>query len=237
MLTIVGNGPSRLNYNLNELDEWWGCNSIRNDNIPDILFAMDIIVQRDIFKNEYHKENKVAVGGWEPLEIEHYPMIKMGLEFGFQTLIDNVNQKDDWFIAMGNDKTMDLISYSTSQKDNIVIYNYPNLKNLFTGMSALGYAMEQGVSEITLLGFDALQYGDVSNVYEGTEFYLPKYTNESRVLDAQRSQFIALLKHYKESKVFFKNTLDKIELVEYNKLSYYENSERWILGQGLESEI
>jgi hypothetical protein len=101
-------------------------------------------------------------------------------------------------------------------------------------MSALGYAMEQGREEITLLGFDALQYGDVSNVYEGQEFYQTKYTLEDRVFDAQRSQFIALLKEYNESKVYFKNSLDKLELVEYNKLNYYESSDTWTLGQGFD---
>ena len=42
MLTIVGNGPSRLKYDLNEIGEWWGCNRIYTDATPDLLFAGDI---------------------------------------------------------------------------------------------------------------------------------------------------------------------------------------------------
>lgn len=236
MLTIVGNGPSRLKYDLNNIGEWWGCNRIYKDATPDILFCMDIPQQVDIITSGYHKEHKVAVGGWEPLEMEYYYGMKMGLGFGEQRIVDNVNQEDDWFVVMGDRQCMDLLSYSNSQRDNIVIYDFLNLKNLFTGMSALGYAMEQGREEITLIGFDALQHGDVSNVYEGEDFYLPKYTTEDRVFDAQRSQFIALLKQYPNSRVYFKNSLDELELVVYNELNYYESSDEWILGEGFLQE-
>ena len=53
--------------------------------------------------------------------------------------------------------------------------------------------METGVKEVTLLGFDALQYGDVSNVYSGARYdaYAPKYTEEDKVFTIQRLQFIA----------------------------------------------
>jgi len=57
------------------------------------------------------------------------------------------------------------------------------------------------------------------------------------VLNAQRSQFIALLKEFNDCSVYFKNPLDKEGKVRYNELSYYEISEEWILGQGLKSEI
>jgi hypothetical protein len=73
-------------------------------------------------------------------------------------------------------------------------------------------------------------------VYEGREFYLPKYTTEDRVFDAQRSQFIALLKQYPNSRVYFKNSLDELELVVYNELNYYESSDEWILGEGFLQE-
>ena len=102
-------------------------------------------------------------------------------------------------------------------------------------MSALGYAIEAGESEICLIGFDALENGKSHNVYEGTDNYLPKYTLESRVIDAQQSQFIALLENYKTSKIYFGNPIDGFKEIEYTRLYYYESSNRWILGQGLES--
>ena len=89
---------------------------------------------------------------------------------------------------------------------------------------------------IRLYGFDALLGDNYSNVYEGSKNYSHKYNIESRVISAQRSQFIALLKEFNNSEVYVQNPLAEIERVEYNKLTYYENSERWILGQGLESE-
>jgi len=56
------------------------------------------------------------------------------------------------------------------------------------------------------------------------------------VFDAQRSQFIALLKQYPNSRVYFKNSLDELELVVYNELNYYESSDKWILGEGFLQE-
>ena len=46
MLTIVGNGPSRQDVDLNNIGEWWGCNAIYRDGYhPDILWAGDIPIQ------------------------------------------------------------------------------------------------------------------------------------------------------------------------------------------------
>ena len=116
------------------------------------------------------------------------------------------------------------------------MYNNPEAKNLFCGMSALGYAMLNGEKEITLTGFNALEDDNWSNNYEGTQNYLHKYSSDSRVLNAQRSQFIALLEEFEDVKVYFKNPLTGTVKVEYNELYYYEDSERWILGEGLESD-
>lgn len=235
MLTIVGNGPSRKRFDLDQLENWWGCNYIYSESIPDILWSMDMIHQVELFSDlEYYKENKVAVGFWEPMEVEYLESIQVGLGCGTSVVHNHVDKENhDRFVVMGNDSSVDLVGYSTSHQDNIVIYNFPLLKNLFTGMAALGYAMETGVKEVTLLGFDALQYGDVSNVYSGAhDAYAPKYTEEDKVFTIQRLQFIALLKHFKDTKVYFKNSLDELELIEYNKLSYYESSDEWVLGEG-----
>ena len=77
------------------------------------------------------------------------------------------------------------------------MYNYSQLKNTFCGISALGYAMEQGYKEITLVGFDALdpQLNNVGNVYEGTGFIIiTKYTKEIQYLDSQRFSSYPYLK-------------------------------------------
>jgi len=131
---------------------------------------------------------------------------------------------------------VDFLGFSSLHRHNIVMYKNPLLKNLFTGMSALGYALENKEPEIALFGFDALESGNVDNVYAGTDLYPYKYTEESRVLDAQRSQFIALLEHYRDTKVFFQKSLDDYIEIDYTGLDYYESSDRWILGFGLESD-
>jgi len=231
MLTIVGNGPSRLNYNLDELDTWWGCNAIYDDYVPDLLFATDIDMQSEIIKNEYYKNNKIVVGGWEPLDISMKEMMMSGFEYSHETINDLTEESDDRFIIQGDNEFVDFLGYRSDYEHNIIMYKISNLKNLFTGMMALGYAAETGHKEITLLGFDALESDNVSNVYEGRLNYLSKYTKESRVFDAQRSQFIALLKHY-DIEVFFKNSLDENVKVEYNKLYDGTDCKEWILGLG-----
>lgn len=231
MLTIVGNGPSRLNYNLNELDTWWGCNAIYDDYVPDLLFATDIEMQSEIIKNDYYKNNKIVVGGWEPLDISMKEMMMSGFEYSHETINDLTEESDDRFIIQGDNEFVDFLGYRSDYEHNIIMYKISNLKNLFTGMMALGYAAETGHKEITLLGFDALESNNVSNVYEGRLNYLSKYTKESRVFDAQRSQFIALLKHY-DIEVFFKNSLDENVKVEYNKLYDGTDCKEWILGLG-----
>lgn len=231
MLTIVGNGPSRLNYNLNELDTWWGCNAIYDDYVPDLLFATDIEMQSEIIKSDYYKNNKIVVGGWEPLDISMKEMMMSGFEYSHETINDLTEESDDRFIIQGDNEFVDFLGYRSDYEHNIIMYKISNLKNLFTGMMALGYAAETGHKEVTLLGFDALQSDNVSNVYEGRLNYLSKYIMESRVFDAQRSQFIALLKHY-DIEVFFKNSLDENVKVEYNKLYDGTDCKEWILGLG-----
>ena len=104
-------------------------------------------------------------------------------------------------------------------------------------MSALGFAMQNGYDRINLIGFDALKSDSFENIYAGSSNYMHKYNTDSNVLNAQRSQFIALLKYYEKCSVYWKNPLDIEDKILYNELYYYESSERWILGQGLESEI
>ena len=238
MLYIVGNGNSRKGIDLDHIGRWYGCNGVYRDYTPNVLFAVDIPIQSEVFETDYYKNNKVAVGEWEPLEIEHAMLIKDGYKFGSYRVNEYINQGDTHVIVQGDEDWVNFLGFDNQYKDNIISYNYPDLKNLFCGMSALGYALMAGEEEICLLGFDALEDENWSNVYEGTLNYAPKYTEESRVLDAQRSQFIALLEGYKSSKVYFGNPIDGFKNIEYTRLYYYENNnDGWVLGQGLESDI
>ena len=64
MLYIVGNGPSRKQYDLDSFEEWWGCNAIYRDSTPDILFVHDIPVQHQAVVDGCLERGKVAVGDW-----------------------------------------------------------------------------------------------------------------------------------------------------------------------------
>ena len=233
MLTIVGNGTNRVMPTYGE-DRFWGCNAFYRDANPEILFTVDIPMQREVIEWGYAEANKVAVGNWEILPIDMIEPLKMG--FGNTRIEESISPDSEYLVVQGDDEVTTFLGLSSPQMKNIIMYNNPELKNLFCGMSALGYAMLNGEKEITLTGFNALEDDNWSNNYEGTQNYLHKYSSDSRVLNAQRSQFIALLKEFEDVNVYFKNPLTGTVKVEYNELYYYENSERWILGEGLESD-
>jgi len=153
----------------------------------------------------------------------------------FNNVDVSVKEDDTHFIIQGDDESTQFLGLI--RPETILTYNDPLLKNLFTGMSALGFAMQNGYDKINLIGFDALESDSFENIYAGSSNYMHKYNTDSNVLNAQRSQFIALLKYYENCSVYWKNPLDIEDKILYNELYYYENSERWILGQGLESEI
>jgi|TARA_R110000851_G_scaffold87136_4_gene189744 hypothetical protein len=227
-VTIVGNGPSRKDIDLSAIGhEVWGCNAVyRDTKCCDILFAVDMPMQQEIVESGYYLGNLVAFADIDPLPIELWDM--------FIPTLPNptVSRKDTdtHFIIQGDSGATQFLGLT--RPELIVTYNYPELKNLFTGMSALGYAMMQGYEKINLIGFDALEGDSSENIYEGSVNYMHKYNADSRVLNAQRSQFIALLEwYYGKGSVYWKNPLDERDEIKYNELPYYESSKEWILGQ------
>ena len=233
MLTIVGNGKDRVIPKYGK-DRFWGCNAFYRDANPSILFTVDIPIQREVIEWGYAEANKVAVGDWEVMPIEMLEPLKAG--FMHTKIVESIFPDTEFFVVQGDEEETTFLGLSAAQMKHIIMYNYPELKNLFCGMSALGYAMLNGEKEITLTGFNALENDNFSNQYEGTPNYSYKYTSESRVLNAQRSQFLSLLERFTDVDVFFKNPLTEMVEVKYNELYYYENSERWILGEGFESD-
>ena len=230
MLTIVGNGTSRIIPESN----WWGCNAIYRDGYtPDLLFSIDITMHREIVHSGYYKENKFVVGDMSFIPMEHIDMLRLGHEG--QEVIEEIHDDDDLLVIQGDleiDKYVSFLGGNSKYVDNIVIYKNDIMKNLMSGPSAIAYAFQNGHDEITLTGFDALFTDDVSNVYEGSVNYKPKYEEWMGVKDIQRAQFLALCKEYKDKKIYLKKSIDEIEEIDYTKLSYYESSERWLLGEG-----
>ena len=159
--------------------------------------------------------SEVTIVGNGPLPIEMLNMFTPD----FNNPVISVKEEDSHFIIQGDDSRTDFLGLKNPHL--ITTYNEPNLRNLMTGMSALGYAMHLGIEKINLIRFDGLEF-------EG----------EDAVLQVQRSQFIALLEwFYGKGSVYWKNPLDKEDEIKYNELTYYENSEEWILGLGLKSLI
>lgn len=230
-VTILGNGPSREGFDILGCDhEVWGCNAIHRDTTAcDIVFAVDIVMQVEIVKSDYYRGNLVAFADIDPLPIEMMELMKPGFEYSHEV---NVTTKPDdtHFIIQGDGETTDFLGLI--RPELIVTYNDPLLINLFTGMSALGYAMLHNYTTINMVGFDALEGDDAGNIYAGSDNYA-----YPQAFNAQRSQFIALLKEFNNCSVYFKNPLDKEGAIRYNELPYYENSESWILGVGFPSEV
>ena len=240
MLHIVGNGPSRKQYDLSSFEEWWGCNAIYTEGIyPNILFCLDIPVQHDAIVQGLQEHCPIAMGDWySAMEIEHYDQLLGMYESMGSNIITNRSESDTHFIVQGEKEEVYFTCYNiVPPNENIIMYNNDKLKNTFCGISALGYAAYQGYKEITLVGFDALDpdIQDYNNALEGLDIssYAHKYTEEHAVFTIQKYQFVSLLKDdlFKDIKVFFKNPLDKEQEIVYNELSYFkECDERWSLG-------
>ena len=78
MLHIVGNGPSRKQYDLNSFEEWWGCNGVYRDHTPDILFVHDIPVQHQAVVDGCLGGGRVAGGAGNHREVDWWDGLKRG---------------------------------------------------------------------------------------------------------------------------------------------------------------
>ena len=247
MLYLVGNGPSRKDFDLNQLDQWWGMNMIYRDYQPELVFIHDIAPQNEMVKDKYYKNHKVCTGEWNELPMEMWEVMQYGLPG--KEIIQTRAPDDDRFVVqgegpIGKDRTY-MVGYTIAHSNNIVIYKNDLLRNLFCGMYALAYAVHHGHKQICLFGYDALQYDELQNIYgpEDCDTYHEVYTEVQGVGTVQKAQFVALLEHintdYPDVEIFFKNSIDGFDKVEYNDiLSRYNIEDKWILDKGcLESEI
>ena len=158
------------------------------------------------------------------MEIELYEDLKFMHSTMPVKIIENRSEDDTHFVVQGEGDEVYFTAYPVGANENIIMYNFPKLKNTFCGISALGYAAYNGYKEITLVGFDALdpELDSVGNVYEGTEFYRTKYTVDDTVNYIQKMQFVSLLEDplFDDIKVYFKNPIDDNKEVIYNVLYY-----------------
>ena len=178
-----------------------------NNRNPTYCLHLILSVQRQVIDDMYHYENKVAVGDFDPIPMEMWDLMTNGFEYShhLRTYLKLEKTGTIRFTIQGFDDVVSCIGYSSVHKDNIVIYNNPKLKNLFGGMSALGYAAEHKYTDICLIGFDALEHADPTSIYSGDYLnYQDEYTEESKVFHTQQQQFLALLKEYENINVYWK---------------------------------
>ena len=102
MLHIVGNGPSRKQYDLNSFEECWGCNGIYRDHTPDILFVHDIPVQHRAVVDGCLDKGKVAVADWSPMPIEDFESIYDMYGMMGANRFDNRTEEDTHFVVQVN---------------------------------------------------------------------------------------------------------------------------------------
>ena len=152
-VTIVGNGPSRLSVDLDAINhEVWGCNAIyRDTSACDIVFAVDMPMQKELVESDYYRGNLVAFADIEPLPIEMMEIMKPGFEYSHEVIVTN-KQDDTHFMIQGDGESTDFLGLI--RPELIVTYNDPMLRNLFTGMSALGYAMINDYTTINIIRTD-----------------------------------------------------------------------------------
>ena len=83
-VTILGNGPSRLGFEFNTDHPVWGCNAIYRDTDEcDLVFAVDMPVQKEIVESGYYRDNKVAFA-----DIDTYADIAMYLDINIHRYTD-----------------------------------------------------------------------------------------------------------------------------------------------------
>lgn len=165
MIFVIGNGKSRLNFNLNTLSEHgilFGCNALYRDFSPDFLVSIDIPITHEIISSNYIKSNKL------------YTNVKNSFDENFRNHFnfDNIveNKKTDFkFLMNGKNNS----NYITWFSDEDFIYDFPwddDNWGMSAGITAIRLAHVLYPNEkIILIGFDV--FGDRNNVYDGTNTY------------------------------------------------------------------
>lgn len=165
MIFVIGNGKSRLSFNLNTLSEHgilFGCNALYRDFSPDFLVSIDIPITHEIISSNYIKSNKL------------YTNVKNSFDenfrnhFNFDNIIEN--KKTDFKFLMNGTNNLNYITWFS---DEDFIYDFPwddDNWGMSAGITAIRLAHVLYPNEkIILIGFDV--FGDRNNVYDGTNTY------------------------------------------------------------------
>lgn len=177
MIIVLGNGKSRLNFDLDELSEHaitFGCNALYRDFAPDILLTVDIPITHEILSTEYTKRNKL----YTSISNSFTPEFRN--QFEFKQIIEN--SVTDYKFLLNGVGTLDKPKhYITWYNENDLIYDFPwkdDNWGMSAGITAIRLAHVLYPDEkIILIGFDV--FGERNNVYDGTNTYPPEGTKNT----------------------------------------------------------
>lgn len=177
MIIVLGNGKSRLNFDLDELSEHaitFGCNALYRDFAPDILLTVDIPITHEILSTEYTKRNKL----YTSISNSFTPEFRN--QFEVKHIIEN-SETDYKFLLNGVGTLDEPKHYITWYNENDLIYDFPwkdDNWGMSAGITAIRLAHVLYPDEkIILIGFDV--FGERNNVYDGTNTYPPEGTKNT----------------------------------------------------------
>ena len=214
---VLGNGPSRKSVNLDELKEKgvvYGCNALYRDYEPDYLVVNDWYVMLEIIESGY--SGACVFCDFNPLPVETYDVVMAGmsedslekkpLEYGGQ------RESSNEYVIRGDRKGRLGVIWLDESLKHIEWGYVPISEDLpSTGIMALQLALDNGHTEVELLGFDGLREGNYRNIYDGTPLYQIDWREPDNVrkpetyrpvaADEWENMFNILKEHWPDAKV------------------------------------
>jgi len=220
---IIGNGPSRAEFYLSELEgTTFGCNALHRDFQPDYLLSGDAAIIKEICKTGYPKDNKCIFPDWDPIPKSYidtliYPFLKEGYRIEESDLD---NHEHIQVFGLSEDPVEDLqvhimgVDIDWQVTNMIGTEDDPEFSvNFFAGSNAMAQASIMGFDKIGLIGFDSIWnfIPDIyQNIYAGSLAYdNTKETKRLRIGSNNPNSLIGT----QEAQI--KKVLDKFESIEY----------------------
>jgi hypothetical protein len=218
---IIGNGPSRREVHLSELEgTTFGCNAIYRDFKPDYLLSGDAGVIKEICASKYPAKNKCIFPDWSPVPYAYKEIVLEPFRTGDYE-IEESNPHDLKHVQIfGNE-------HDGSKQVHVIgcdpIWRIEDMKgtedepefsiNFFAGSNALAQASIMGFDKIGLIGFDSIWNftpNTYQNIYAGTQNYKrEKETSRLRIGTNDPNSMVGT----QESQI--KKVLDKFRDIEY----------------------
>ncbi len=170
LVYVIGNGKSRLKYNLEELDGITaGCNAIYRDFSPDILFAQDAGIIAEIMNSGYVGD--CYFHRWCLLPGEAYEALKTGEEHETYRRFDDEHFA---YISGLDNKCIDNKSYIIWIRKGMEkrIKELPSKVEAWSTGTQAVYTVCHNLSpkRVVLLGFDH-EKNEYENVYANSKHY------------------------------------------------------------------